>query len=65
MSISTAHSVVEPSRLTRTVAGTLVIVYALVTMVPLAWIFLTGFKTPPDSISIRRRSSSSPRWRAM
>ena len=27
------------------------LLYALVTMVPLAWIVLTGFKTPPDSIS--------------
>jgi multiple sugar transport system permease protein len=51
MSTTTAHSVVAPGRRTRLVAGLVVIVYALVTMVPLAWIFLTGFKTPPDSIS--------------
>ena len=25
--------------------------YALITMVPLVWIFLTSIKTPPDSIS--------------
>ncbi len=47
----TAHSVVAPTPLTRRIAGALVIFYALVTMVPLAWIFLTSFKTPPDSIS--------------
>ena len=29
----------------------LVALYALITIVPLAWIILTGFKTPPDSIS--------------
>ena len=29
----------------------IVILYALVSMVPLIWIVLTGFKTPPDSIS--------------
>jgi len=46
-----AHSVVEPGPLARRVAGTLVILYALVSMVPLAWIVLTSFKTPPDSIS--------------
>jgi len=46
-----AHSVGEPGPLARRVAGTLVILYALVSMVPLAWIVLTSFKTPPDSIS--------------
>ncbi|GLS22217.1 ABC transporter permease [Labrys miyagiensis] len=46
-----AHSIVEPSRLTKLIAGALVILYAVVSMVPLVWIVLTGFKTPPDSIS--------------
>jgi len=49
--ISTAHSVVEPSASTRWVAGFLVVLYALVAIVPLVWIILTGFKTPADSIS--------------
>ena len=48
---STAHSIVEPSALSKTIAGTLVIVYALVTLVPLLWIVATGFKTPDDSIA--------------
>ncbi len=48
---TTAHSVVEPSKLSRRVSGALVVLYALVTMIPLVWILLTGFKTPPDSIS--------------
>ena len=48
---TTAHSVVEPSPLAKRVAGALVILYALMSMVPLFWIFATGFKTPPDSIS--------------
>jgi multiple sugar transport system permease protein len=51
MDLSVAHSVVAPSRAARRVAAALVIIYALVSMVPLAWIVLTGFKTPPDSIS--------------
>jgi len=46
-----AHSIVEPGRLAKRIAATLVILYALVSMVPLLWIVLTGFKTPPDSIS--------------
>jgi multiple sugar transport system permease protein len=49
--IVTAHSVVEPSPRVKAVAATLVIAYALISMIPLVWIFLTGFKSPPDSIS--------------
>jgi multiple sugar transport system permease protein len=49
--IATAHSVVAPTPLARRVAAALVTGYALVCVVPLLWIFLTGFKTPPDSIS--------------
>ena len=48
---STARSVIEPSALSRRIAAVLVIAYALIALVPLVWIFLTGFKTPPDSIS--------------
>ena len=46
-----AHSVSETSSLSRWISGFIVIVYALITIVPLLWIFMTGFKTPPDSIS--------------
>lgn len=48
---ASAHSVVEPTSRTRAIAAAVVIVYALVSMIPLFWIFATGFKTPPDSIS--------------
>jgi multiple sugar transport system permease protein len=52
MSASTAaHSVVEPTPWAKRLAGLAVAFYALLSMVPLVWIFLTGFKTPPDSIS--------------
>jgi len=47
----TAYSVAESSTRSKWLAGTLVVTYALITMLPLAWIFLTGFKNPPDSIS--------------
>jgi multiple sugar transport system permease protein len=49
--ISHAHSVVQPSALSKRIAGVLVILYAVITMVPLAWIFLTGLKSGPDSIA--------------
>ncbi len=50
-SASSAHSVVAPGSWSRRIAAALVISYALVTMIPLAWIVLTGFKTPPDAIA--------------
>jgi multiple sugar transport system permease protein len=46
-----SHSVVEPTPLARTVAGVLVAAYALIALVPLVWILLTGFKTPNDAIA--------------
>lgn len=51
MSLTTAHSVVAPTSLSKWIAGILVVAYALVTIVPLLWIFATSFKSPPDSIA--------------
>jgi multiple sugar transport system permease protein len=52
MSIAnTAHSVVEPTSGTRRFAASLVILYAVITMIPLLWIVLTSFKSPDDAIS--------------
>ena len=47
-SADNARSVVEPSTLSRWLAGVLVIGYALVALIPLVWIVLTGFKTPSE-----------------
>ena len=60
VTLSTAHSVVEPSPAAKRVAATLVIFYALVSMVPLLWIFATGWKTPPDSISYPPKIAFDP-----
>ena len=49
--LSTAHSVVEPTARTRGFAALLVVLYAVITIIPLLWIILTGFKTPSDAIS--------------
>jgi multiple sugar transport system permease protein len=46
-----AHSVVEPSRWSKHLAATVVVTYALLTMIPLAWIFITALKSGPDSIA--------------
>ena len=57
---STAHSIVEPSALSKAIAATLVIVYALVTLVPLLWIVTTSFKTPDDSIAYPPKVAFEP-----
>lgn len=44
-------SVTEPSPLQKWLAGTLVVLYALVTIMPLVWIIATGFKSPADAIA--------------
>jgi multiple sugar transport system permease protein len=46
-----AHSVVAPSRLARRVAAVVVVAYAVITLIPLLWIVLTGFKSPADAIA--------------
>jgi len=51
MTLTTAHSVVEPSRATKRIAAALVLLYAVITMAPLVWIVLTSLKSPTDSIS--------------
>ncbi len=46
-----SFSVTEPSRNTKVFAGALVILYAIITVIPLLWIIATGFKTSEDSIA--------------
>ncbi len=47
----TAYTVIEPSARSKFLAGTVVIAYALISLIPLLWIGMTGFKSPQDSIS--------------
>jgi multiple sugar transport system permease protein len=46
-----AHSPLEPSSLSKWMAAIAVIVYATISLIPLAWIFMTSFKTPQDAIA--------------
>ncbi|GAA6181483.1 MULTISPECIES: carbohydrate ABC transporter permease [unclassified Shimia] len=46
-----SFSVTEPSQRTKWFAGLLVVLYALITIMPLMWIVATGFKSPSDSIA--------------
>jgi multiple sugar transport system permease protein len=57
---STAHSVVEASARSKRISGAIVVAYALITITPLLWIFLTSFKTPTDSIAYPPKAISEP-----
>lgn len=46
-----SYSITEPSRRQKLIAGSLVIFYAVVTLMPLLWIIATGFKSPSDAIA--------------
>jgi ABC-type sugar transport system, permease component len=64
MSIAnTAHSVVEPSPNTRRLAGSLVVLYAVITMIPLVWIVSPRSSRRTMRSPIRPKSSSRRRWK--
>jgi multiple sugar transport system permease protein len=46
-----SFSVTEPSARQKWMAGILVVLYAVITILPLLWIITTGFKTPSDAIA--------------
>jgi multiple sugar transport system permease protein len=48
---TTAHSIVEASSRVKTVAGAIVIIYAVVAILPLIWIAATAFKSQSDAIA--------------
>lgn len=55
-----SYSITEPSSRQKWIAGCLVIGYALITLMPLAWIIATGFKTPSDAIAYPPKLLFSP-----
>ncbi|WP_158966567.1 carbohydrate ABC transporter permease [Chachezhania sediminis] len=55
-----SFSVTEPSIQQKWIAGTLVIGYALITLLPLVWILATGFKSSPDSIAYPPKVTFQP-----
>lgn len=46
-----SYSPTEPSDRQKWIAGSLVVIYAIVTIMPLLWIIATGFKSPSDAIA--------------
>ncbi|HTV71267.1 MAG TPA: carbohydrate ABC transporter permease [Rhizobiaceae bacterium] len=55
-----SYSITEPSSAQKWIAGLLVGAYTLVTLIPLAWIIATGFKTPADAIAYPPKVIFSP-----
>lgn len=46
-----AYSITEPSPRQKWIAGSLVVLYAVITILPLLWIIATSFKSPADAIA--------------
>ena len=57
---ASAHSVVDASARTKWISGVVVVIYALVTITPLLWIFLTSFKTSADAVAYPPKVFSQP-----
>ena len=55
-----SYSVTEPSGRQKLFAGTLVILYALITILPLLWIIGTSFKSPSDAIAYPPKTFFQP-----
>ncbi len=55
-----SYSVTEPKKGTKWFAGIMVVLYAMITLIPLLWIFATGFKTSEDSIAYPPKVLFSP-----
>jgi multiple sugar transport system permease protein len=54
------HSPLEPSSIAKWFAGIVVIGYAVISLVPLAWIFMTSFRTPEDAIAYPPKVIAQP-----
>ena len=46
-----SYSVTEPSKRSKWFAGIIVVLYAVITLMPLLWIIATGVKSPSDAIA--------------
>ena len=53
-------SPLEPSGKAKWFAGSVVIGYALISLIPLVWIFMTSFRTPEDAIAYPPKVIAQP-----
>ena len=60
MSRAVPHSPLEPTSFAKWFAGIVVIGYAVISLVPLAWIFMTSFRTPEDAIAYPPKIVAQP-----
>ena len=54
------HSPLEPTRRAKSFAAVVVIAYAVLSLIPLAWIFATSFRTPSDAIAYPPKLVAEP-----
>lgn len=54
------HSPLEPTARARWFAGCVVVAYAVLSLVPLVWIFMTSFRTPQDAIAYPPKVMAAP-----
>lgn len=54
------HSPLEPSARAKWFAGSMVIAYAVMSLIPLLWIFMTSFRTPEDAIAYPPKLVAQP-----
>jgi multiple sugar transport system permease protein len=54
------HSPLEPTARARWFAGSVVVAYAVLSLVPLVWIFMTSFRTPQDAIAYPPKVMAAP-----
>ena len=58
--VHTPRDPLEPSPTTRTVSAAIVYLYAAISLLPLLWIVLTGFRTPSDAIAYPPKLLAAP-----
>ena len=54
------HSPMDPTPRSRLIAAVLVISYAVLSLIPLAWIFMTSVRTPEDAIAYPPKVIAAP-----
>jgi multiple sugar transport system permease protein len=57
---TTVHSPLEPTARARWIAGSVVVAYAVLSLIPLVWIFMTSFRTPQDAIAYPPKVIAEP-----
>ena len=57
---ATVHGPLEPTARAKWCAGIVVVAYAVLSLIPLVWIFMTSFRTPQDAIAYPPKVVATP-----